>query len=417
MQTSLYDISKTSILIEPFYDFNTNKTVENSVHDKIRNSFETNQWLSSNPKDSSVLNSLCNPSQINSKIVDFELPRGASLMSKIHLHITVPQIIKSDGTFANICNKGGLAFVDSIQLIYRQGQIILEELDLNLIDIIQELGVQNDKETTFFIGQIDTSINLIQDSTSSTQYYIKIPTWFETKKFPLFLYKTENLIIRLRMKPMSQVVVFDGSIQPTWDTTTLNVKLYCQMIQTNLNVSYLQKNYMTTLYDYQKISQSVLPNEPIVNINISSFTNSVCLYVIAITNNSLQNNDYFFYGNRSGTDPMIKSPIINSIQIKINNTIFLEETPEFVLRARDPIGTTRYIYKIPINLFPDKILDIPDNGVFDFSTSQSTLKCSVSLDSDDTCNIIVYNQRLNALTKNFSLDDSENNVFSLLLSK
>jgi hypothetical protein len=415
MQTSLYDISKTSILIEPFYDFNTNKSVDNiSIHDKVRNTFETNQWLSSNPKDSSVLNSLCNPLQINSKIVDFELPLGASLMTKTHLHITAPQILKSDGTFANICNKGGIAFIDSIQLIFRQGQIILEELDLNLIDVIQELGVQNNKETTFFTGQIDTSINLIQDSTSSTQYYIKIPTWFETKKFPLFLYKTENLVIRLRMKPVSQVIIFDGDIQPTWDTTTLNVKLYCQMIQTNLDVSFLQKYYMVTLYDYQKLTQSVLSNEPIVNIDISSFTNSVCLYVIAITNSSLENNDYFFYGNRNGDDPMNKSPIINSIQIKINNTIFLEETPEFVLRARDPIGTTRYIYKIPVNLFPDKILDVPDDGVFDFSTSQSILKCNVTVDSNDSCYIIVYNQRLNALTKNFNDNDS---VFSLLLSK
>ena len=191
MQNSLYDISKTSILIEPFYDFdNINNNSIDSIHDKMRNTFETNQWLSSNPKDSGVLNSLCNPTQVNSKIVDFELPRGASLLTKTHLHITVPQIIKSSGTFANICNKGGIAFIDSIQLIYRQGQIVLEELDLNLIDIIQELGIQNEKETTFFVGQIDTSINLTNDSIGSTQYYIKIPTWFETKKFPLFLYKT-----------------------------------------------------------------------------------------------------------------------------------------------------------------------------------------------------------------------------------
>jgi hypothetical protein len=416
MQSSLYDISKTSILIEPFYNFDTNKSVI-SIHDKTRNTFETNQWLSSNPKDSSVLNSLCNPSQINSKIIDFELPLGASFMTKTHLHITVPQIIKSDGTFANICNKGGIAFIDSIQLIYRQGQIILEDIDLNLIDIIEELGIQNEKETTFFVGQIDTSINLIQDSTGPSQFYIKIPTWFETKKFPLFLYKSEDLVIRLRMKPLSQVVIFDGDMQPTWDTTTLNVKLYYQMIQTNLDLVFLQKNYMTTLYDYQKIIQSVLSNEPIVNINLSSFTNSVCLYVIAITNSSLDNNDYFFYGNRSGDNPMIKSPIINSIQIKINNTIFLEETPEFVLRARDPIGTTRYIYKIPINLFPDKILDIPDNGVFDFSSASSILKCNVTLDPNDSCYIMVYNQRLNALTRNFNNVNNENNVFSLLLSK
>ena len=244
-QTSLYDISKTSILIEPFYDFEQKKDIKNSsVHNQQRQPFQTNQWLSCHPKTSSVLQRLGDPTLENSLIVDFELPKGATMLSKTHLHITVPQIVKTDGTFANICNKGGLALIESIQLIYRQGQIILEDLDLNLIDIIEELNIQNYKDETLFIGQIDTSIDLISDSTGPTQYYIKIPTWFETKKFPLFLYNSDELVIRLRMKPISQIVIFDGNFQPTWDNTVLSVKLYCQMILFDLDTSILKTNYI-----------------------------------------------------------------------------------------------------------------------------------------------------------------------------
>src|ERR1700679_4003133 len=94
-QTSLFDISKTSILLEPFYDFEKTKLI-NSIHNNTRNPFEVNQWLSTVPKDSNVLRSLCSPTQQHSQVVDFDLPRGAQLMTKIHLHITVPQIFKSD---------------------------------------------------------------------------------------------------------------------------------------------------------------------------------------------------------------------------------------------------------------------------------------------------------------------------------
>ena len=306
----------------------------------------------------------------------FPCPNTGHYLMEFGLELRFPKIDNIvSGTYAKYIPNVGIAAIDKITFKCKSNNLIFSEFDHFLIDILKEYRSKNGSEDSF-IGSIEPLTTIQTPGTSSElSCFIKIPFWFNTNAFPIYLFQTNrhHLTMSVVLKSLDQLVTYDGMTAPTVETPIQVIPWFKMGYQAIPN----ELEYHHVMTDYHWISD-IRSNEPICTFELGDiFLMTQCIYIVCLLEDRYINNDY----NNNGLDTF--KPLISSIRLFCGNTTIVPQTPELVLRAQLKDSTSRYLYKIPF----DTVCDFP-NGT----------QLEITMNTLLPCRFTIYNERLNHLS-------------------
>jgi hypothetical protein len=399
--TTALTVASSNVRI--FYDMNEPETIAKSLPltQKLKR-YELSQWVTIDTNNNTRLNDLVNQTRQDYKFV-FDLPENAEYMTAIDLYIKLPGLTKQNGTFARYCDRVALAIISDITLYNKKDGSIFSKFDSHLLNILTQLEPAKTDFQKHLIGQVDNYNQMTTDqdlfpSTDNYEYYIQIPFYFnrsKTKAFPLFLFEPKQLELRVTLKTLDQLIVFDGTIPPVKESVPVQLKAHFQVTSTRKSenerrIKSVDLNYFT--FDFQRIiCPEIVSN--VIDIDLGSFDMTHVIYICCFTRNSQNTFDYFNYSKNG-------NPIVSSIELKYQGQVLMQTTPEFIVRARDSIGSLEYIYPIEINRFRTEIdlQQVPEYGGLWFKNVQNstiTLVFSPNISESDNVSVQVYGKRIN----------------------
>jgi hypothetical protein len=281
------------------------------------------------------------------------IPKRGHLLSKLHLHISLPILEKTSGKYACWSDTLGYGIFDGpIEL--QIGGVVVDRLYPQFLDVWDELTNNNDLGKNFMILKSDTYVSNFENASKVVNLVIPLEFWF-TKKYnmALPLLFDQDIKVVFKLRSFSECINYDGLTPPN-EVDIIRSELYAEYIFLDdviLKQFQFQKHQFLieqVQYNGDEMIQSLTNN-----YNSDLKFNYPCkeLVFFAVDTNNL--NTYFSYSNS-----LDETPLIQEASLLLDGKYRFDKLPEFYYRTIFPdnvhsVIPMKYIYIMPFCLRPE----------------------------------------------------------------
>lgn len=284
------------------------------------------------------------------------IEKRGHLLSKLYLHIKLPALQKTSGSYLCWSDTIGYAiFSDPIEL--EINGVVVDRLYPQFLEMWHEL-VHSHAEygKQFMIGKSDIYSGTQQNATLPLDLVIPLDFWF-TKAYnlalPILSMYNQDIKVNFRLRDFLQVINYDGA-EPT-PVPILDSNIYAEYVYLDdLIVNTFQKQkHMYIIDQVQYHGDETIPANT-SNYNTSlKFNHPVKELVFALAQKqNVDNNNYFVYSNENNTN------ILSDASLLLDGQRRFEFLPEFYYRNAFTNNVhssvpLKYIYTIPFCIKPE----------------------------------------------------------------
>jgi hypothetical protein len=343
---------------------------------------------------------LHDPARFNSK-THVVIPKKGHLLSKLYLHLKLPRMVKTDGTYVCWSDAIGYSiFNNPIEL--QIGGVVVDKLYPVCMDILDELSTASNKlGHDRMIMKSDTWVSAIHNSDKEINLMIPLNFWF-TKHYsmalPLLSMTSQEIQINFSFADFNKVINFDGLAAPP-RVDILDSNIFAEYIMLD---DIVLDQFQRQKHQYV-ISQMVYNGDDNIPAGKNLFNtklnfNNPCKEVLfcCVDKNNFDNNNYFNYSRLSDEDTLIKeASLLLDGKHRYDNLL-----PEFIFRDYFPnivhsVVPTKHFYVMPFALKPE---DDQPTGSLNMSRFDEILLSLKMNDNNPECKLYVFGIMYNIIT-------------------
>ncbi|NDC95079.1 hypothetical protein EB118_13370 [bacterium] len=285
-----------------------------------------------------------------------KIDKYGHLLSKLYLHVKLPELTKNGGSYVCWTDNIGMAlFSKPIEL--EIGGVIVDYIYPQFCDMWDDLSNSNKQfGRNLMTLKSDTSVSNKYNATRSTDLIIPIEFWF-TKSYamalPIVAMRNQQIRVNFYFRNFADLINYDGNTPDS--VGVLQSQLLAEYIFLDDSVlsNYITKKqtYIVEQIHYQ--GDLVIPQNQTVFNTTLKFTKPTKEIVFAmVEQQNVNTNNYFVYSRSDG------DPLIESATLMLDGSRRFDNLPEFYYRSivPDSIHSTiplKYIYCIPFSIRPD----------------------------------------------------------------
>jgi hypothetical protein len=293
------------------------------------------------------------------KKVTCEVPKRGDLLSKVHLHIRLPPIIKNGGTYACWSDTLGYAIFDDFIELQIGGEIV-DKLYPQFLNAWDELTSDSKK--------IGKNLMLLKSDTFTASKYnaekyvdliIPLDFWF-TKQYnlslPLLCMNYQDVKISFKLKNFSQCINYDGNEPNEVSILSANIITEYIFLDDIIREKFLEEKHRYIIDQVQYNGDELILNNTSVYNSKLRF-NYPCKEFIffAVENRNIENNNHFVY---SKTGQFAHEPLISEASLLLDGKVRFDSLPEFYYRSVFPdsvhsVIPMKYVYVMPFSIKPE----------------------------------------------------------------
>lgn len=304
------------------------------------------------------------------KKITINIPRKADFINKIYFSFTLPELVKTSGTYAAWTNSIGHAIIDYVEL--EIGGYKVDKHYGLFLEIWEELTGE-DKNENLLIGKISNIENVQINAEQESKYFVGLKFWFCKdigSSFPLMNLDYHDMKIVLKLKNFEECVIYDGPTPPSTvrisDSYFLADYIYLEDIERiKIKSSPIQMLIEQVQYkdvqgdDVGSVFKTDIPfNHPVKEL----------LWVF-IEDLSIQNNDWFNFSQRNPIPHTKVYSLMKNCTFWVDGKEYEERKDEIIYRIVNSDKfhkntTDKHIYIIS---FCDKPEQWQPSGTLNFS--------------------------------------------------
>jgi hypothetical protein len=287
-----------------------------------------------------------------------EISRRGHLLSKLHLHIKLPQLVKKDGSYACWSDTIGYSiFSEPIELMI--GGIVVDRLYPQFLNAWDELTT-SDKRLGKNLMLLKSDVYSANFDNATKPYDLIIPLdfWF-TKDYnlalPLLSMHHQSIKINFRLRPFEECINYDGTLEPDY-VPIVTSSIYAEYVYLDEVIlqQFKSQKHTYLIQQVQYNEDEVIPaGTSFYNTRIKLTNPCKELVFFAVEKPNIANNNHFVY-SKSVDD----SPLILAASLLLDGKLRFDNLPEFYYRVIFPqnihsVIPLKYIYTMPFSIRPE----------------------------------------------------------------
>lgn len=329
------------------------------------------------------------------------IPKKGHLLSKLYLHLRLPLLTATDGSYVCWSDTLGYSIFNSpIELLI--GGTVVDRLYPISSDIMDELTTSSNKlGHDRMILKSDTFRSNIHNATKEVELIIPLQFWF-TKHYssalPLLSMLNQDVQLNFSFADFTDVINYDGDTVPQ----------RAEILESNLFAEYIMlddiilEQFQSQKHQYL-IPQMIFNGIDTIQANQSLFSTKLhfqnpCkeLLFCCVDENSVVNNNYFNYSRFSDGSPLIAYASL----ILDGRHRYDDYMPEIVFREMFPnivhsVVPSKHFYVIPFSLKPE---DQQPTGSINLGKFDEVILSLKMTPNNPTCKLHVFGIMYNILT-------------------
>ena len=287
-----------------------------------------------------------------------EIPKRGHLLSKLHLHIKLPELVKKDGSYACWSDTIGYSiFSEPIELMI--GGVIVDRLYPQFLNAWDELTTSDQRlGKNLMLLKSDVFSANFNNATKPHDLIIPLEFWF-TKDYnlalPLLSMYHQNIKINFRLRNFEECINYDGTLPPDY-TPIITSSVYAEYIFLDDVISKQFQNQKHTylIQQVQYNEDEVIPaNTSFYNTRIKLSNPCKELLFFAVEKANIATNNHFTYAKTSDN-----TPLILAASLLLDGKLRFDNLPEFYYRVIFPqnihsVIPLKYIYTMPFSIRPE----------------------------------------------------------------
>ena len=291
------------------------------------------------------------------KRITCEIPKRGDLLSKIHLHLRLPPIVKNGGTYASWTDTLGYAIFDDFIELQIGGEIV-DKLYPQFLNAWDELTTTSKKVgKNLMLLKSDTYVASKYNAEKYVDLIIPLDFWF-TKQYnlslPLLCMAYQDIKISFKLKQFSECINYDGDEPLAIPILNANIIAEYIFLDDIIREKFLDVKHQYIIEQVQYNGDDlILHNTDVYNSKLRF--NYPCKEFIffAVENNNIENNNHFVYSRTPDDEPLIREA-----SLLLDGKLRFDSLPEFYYRSVFPdnvhsVIPTKYIYTMPFSIKPE----------------------------------------------------------------
>lgn len=286
-----------------------------------------------------------------------EIPKRGHLLSKLYLHIRLPKMTFTSGTYASWSDTIGYAiFSDPIEL--QIGGVIVDRLYPQFMNAWDSLTRDsNDMGRNLMLLKSDTFVSNYTNGDQIVDLVIPLDFWF-TKRYncalPLLSIFQQDIKINFKLRKFNECVNFDGFEPAPRDIITSSIYAEYIFLDDVILKQFQAQKHQYVIEQVQYNGDEIISAMNNVYNSDLKFSHPVKeLVFFAVEDTNIQTNNYFSYSKRSDDRPLIEEA-----SLLLDGRYRFERLPEFYYRTIFPNNVhsrvpLAYIYTMPFCLRPE----------------------------------------------------------------
>lgn len=337
------------------------------------------------------------------------IEKRGHLLSKLYLHIKLPQLNKVDGEYLAWTNSIGHAiFSEPIEL--EINGVIVDKLYPQFLDIWDEFSNSSKQMgRNLMLGKSDVFVSNYYNAQKPLDLVIPLEFWF-TKNYssalPLLSMPHQNIQVNFKFRNFNQLINYDGTAPSNSDYFILDSMVYAEYVYIDdvILEKFQSQKHMYVIEQAQFHGDEMIPNGTSIYNTTLKFNHAIKeLFFCCVEKDNVTNNNYFVYSDSDD------NPIISSAALLLEGKKRLEYLPEIFYRTIYPdsvhsVIPLKYVYCIPFSIRPE---DNQPTGSINMSRfNDIVLSLKINQPNQD-CYLYVYAINYNILTienGNFTLE-------------
>lgn len=326
------------------------------------------------------------------------IPKKGHLLSKLYLHIKLPQLVKNGGTYASWVDSLGYSiFSEPIEL--EIGGVVVDKLYPQFMDMWDDLSNSN--------KQLGRNLMLLKgDLYSSSQYnatqanelIIPLEFWF-TKKYnmalPLLSMHNQDIKLNFKFKQFSECVNYDGSQPQLVHIQDSSVIAEYIFLDDAIIPQFQQQKHVFVIEQVQSNGAETIPANTLLYNSSLKFNHPCKELLFALTTKDNMNNNNVY--NYSSNDNL---PLIQEASLLLDGKRRYEILPEVYYRTMLPdcvhsCVPLKYIYCMPFCIRPEENQPTGSLNMSRFNDVNLALRLT---ESNPECVLNVYAISYNIVT-------------------
>ncbi len=285
-----------------------------------------------------------------------DIPKRGHLLSKLHLHLKLPALTCTSGTYLSWCDTIGYAiFSEPIEL--EIGGVVVDKLYPRFLDMWDEFTTENQRMgKNLMILKSDVYRSTIYNAQKTVDLMIPLDFWF-TKQYssalPLLSMYKQDVRLNFKFNDFSKLVNYDGD-DPT-PVRILDSNVFAEYIfLDDVIVDKFQKQKHTYIIEQiQYNGNEIIPEDTGIFNTTLKFNHAVKELVFACAAKAnIDSNNHFVYSNINN------DPIVSEAALLLDGKKRFEYLPEIYYRANLPqqvhsVIPLKYIYTMPFSIKPE----------------------------------------------------------------
>ena len=340
--------------------------------------------------------------------ISCDIPKRGHLLSKLHLHIKLPALVKRDGSYACWNDTIGYSiFSEPIEL--QIGGVIVDRLYPQFLNAWDELANPNKKlGKNLMLLKSDVYSANFNNALNPVDLVIPLDFWF-TKQYnsalPLLSMFHQNIKINFKLKEFRECVNFDGTMMPN-EKLIIKSNIYAEYIFLDdiISKEFQKQKHTYLIQQVQYNGDEVIPaNSSVYNSDLKF--NHPCKEIVffGVESQNIDNNNAFVYSKT-----IDNTSLISEASLLLDGKLRFDNLPEFYYRIIFPenVHSTiplKYIYTMPFSIRPE---DNQPTGSLNLSRFND-VTLSLTLNSN-TNNINLY-----VFAVSYNIITIENGIFTM----
>jgi hypothetical protein len=326
------------------------------------------------------------------------IPKKGHLLSKLNLHLKLPKLTKTDGTYLCWADTLGYSIFNApIELLI--GGVIVDRIYPVGLDILDELHKSNYGHDRMILKSDNYRSNLF-NAEQEVNLMIPLDFWF-TKDYsyalPLLSMVNQDIQINFSFADFYDVINYDGGSTPS----------RVEILESNLYAEYIMLDDII-LDQFQKqkhqyiIPQMVYNGNDLIPANQLNFSTRInfqnpCkeLLFCCVDTNSITNNNFFNYSKYSDGSPLISQASL-MLDGKHRYDGFMPENifRDFFPNIVHSVVPSKHFYVMPFSIKPE---DNQPTGSINFGRFDEVLLSLKMAPDNPTCQLYIFGMMYNSL--------------------
>lgn len=286
------------------------------------------------------------------------LENRGHLISKLYLHISLPSLQITSGTYASWCDALGYAIFDGPIELEIDG-IVVDRIYPRFMEMWDELS-NTDKRLSRSILTLKTDnySAIKNNATRKVDLLIPLEFWFCKRRsmaLPIVSMFNQTVKVNFKLKNFYDIINYDGATPPNY-VDIIDSYLYCEYtyLDDSILTDFINKKHTYLIEQIQENESEYIESNKTIHMSYIRFNHPVKELVFAlIPKQNLLTNNYFSYQDQNNL------PILKEAGLLLDGKYRFDMMNEFIYRSfyPDTVHSTvpmRYIYCMPFSNNPEE---------------------------------------------------------------